>query len=54
VGGGDFYAEPKPQVTLRMPSWRWHLGKVLFRKIVAVQQALTSGRVLHQAFAAAR
>lgn len=31
-GGGNFYAEPKPQVTLRMPSWRWHLGKVLFEK----------------------
>lgn len=31
-GGGNFYAEPKPQVTLRMPSRRWHLGKVLFEK----------------------
>lgn len=31
-GGGNFYAEPTPQVTLRMPSWRWHLGKVLFEK----------------------
>jgi sulfide:quinone oxidoreductase len=31
-GGGDFYAEPTPQVTLRMPSWRWHFGKVLFEK----------------------
>jgi sulfide:quinone oxidoreductase len=31
-GGGNFYAEPKPQLTLRMPSWRWHLGKVLFEK----------------------
>lgn len=31
-GGGDFYAEPKPIVTLRMPSWRWHLGKVWFEK----------------------
>lgn len=27
-GGGDFYAEPKPAVVLRQPSWRWHLGKV--------------------------
>ena len=31
-GGGDFYAEPKPTVTLRMPSWRWHLAKVWFEK----------------------
>ena len=31
-GGGNFYAEPKPVVTLRMPSWRWHLGKVWFEK----------------------
>ncbi len=31
-GGGDFYAEPTPIVTVRSPSWRWHLGKVLFEK----------------------
>jgi MFS family permease len=31
-GGGDFYAEPKPAVTLRLPSWRWHLGKVWVEK----------------------
>lgn len=31
-GGGNFYAEPKPLVQLRMPSWRWHLSKVLFEK----------------------
>lgn len=31
-GGGNFYAEPKPEVALRMPSWRWHMGKVLFEK----------------------
>ncbi len=31
-GGGDFYAEPKPAITLRGPSWRWHLGKVWFEK----------------------
>ena len=31
-GGGDFYAEPRPIVTVRAPSWRWHLGKVLFEK----------------------
>lgn len=31
-GGGDFYAEPKPAVTVRPPS-RWHhLSKVLFEK----------------------
>lgn len=32
LGGGDFYAEPKPTVKVRPPSWRWHLGKVLFEK----------------------
>ncbi|MEO8681478.1 MAG: FAD/NAD(P)-binding oxidoreductase [Vicinamibacterales bacterium] len=32
LGGGDFYAEPKPVVTLRQPSWRWHLGKVWVEK----------------------
>jgi sulfide:quinone oxidoreductase len=31
-GGGDFYAEPKPVVTLRQPGWRWHLGKVWVEK----------------------
>ena len=31
-GGGDFYAEPKPAVTLRPPSRRWHLGKVWVEK----------------------
>jgi sulfide:quinone oxidoreductase len=31
-GGGDFYAEPTPAVTLHPPSWRWHLGKVFFEK----------------------
>lgn len=31
-GRGDFYAEPKPMVTLHMPSRRWHLAKVLFEK----------------------
>lgn len=31
-GGGDFFAEPAPRVTLHPPSWRWHLGKVLFEK----------------------
>lgn len=32
-GGGDFYAEPKPIVTVRSPSWRFHLSKVLFEKM---------------------
>jgi sulfide:quinone oxidoreductase len=31
-GGGNFYAEPTPEVTLHAPSWRWHLSKVLFEK----------------------
>jgi sulfide:quinone oxidoreductase len=31
-GGGDFYGEPRPLVTLRPPSRRWHLGKVWFEK----------------------
>lgn len=31
-GGGDFYAEPKPNVNLRAPAWRWHLAKVLLEK----------------------
>lgn len=31
-GGGNFYAEPKPAVTLRQPSWRWHLAKVWVEK----------------------
>jgi len=31
-GGGNFYAEPKPAVTLRQPGRRWHLGKVWVEK----------------------
>ena len=31
-GGGNFYAEPKPTITMHAPSRRWHLGKVLFEK----------------------
>jgi sulfide:quinone oxidoreductase len=31
-GGGDFYAEPTPAVTMRPPSWRWHVGKVWVEK----------------------
>jgi sulfide:quinone oxidoreductase len=29
-GAGNFYAEPTPQVALKMPSRWWHWGKVLF------------------------
>ena len=32
MGGGNFYAEPKPDVTLRPPGWWWHLGKVWVEK----------------------
>ncbi len=31
-GGGDFYGEPKPVVTLKPPARRWHLAKVAFEK----------------------
>ena len=32
-GGGDFYAEPAPRVTLRAPS-RWaHWGKALYERL---------------------
>jgi sulfide:quinone oxidoreductase len=31
-GAGDFYAEPKPQITLHRPSRRYHLGKLLFEQ----------------------
>jgi len=31
-GGGDFYAEPTPDITLRPPGRRWHLGKVWVEK----------------------
>ncbi len=29
---GNFLAEPRPQLNFKMPSHRWHLGKVLFEK----------------------
>ena len=29
---GNFLGEPKPQLDFKMPSWRWHLGKVFFEK----------------------
>lgn len=31
-GAGDFYAEPRPSVTLHRPSLLWHAGKVMFEK----------------------
>ena len=31
-GGGDFYAEPVPRITLHRPSRRWHAAKVLFEQ----------------------
>jgi len=30
--GGDFYAEPRPQVRMRRPGRHWHLGKVGFER----------------------
>lgn len=32
MGRGNFYAEPAPQIRLRSPGRRWHLGKVLFER----------------------
>ena len=32
MGGGNFFAEPKPEVALRPPARRWHLGKVWVEK----------------------
>jgi sulfide:quinone oxidoreductase len=32
VGSGNFYAEPVPDVRLRLPNPLWHLGKVLYEK----------------------
>jgi sulfide:quinone oxidoreductase len=31
-GAGNFYAEPKPAVTVRRPGRMWHMGKVLLEK----------------------
>jgi sulfide:quinone oxidoreductase len=31
-GAGDFYAEPRPAVSVRRPGRMWHLGKVLLEK----------------------
>ena len=32
IGKGNFYAEPSPTIEVKAPSWRWHLGKVIFEK----------------------
>ena len=32
IGTGNFYAEPSPQVFVKRPSMKWHVGKVLFEK----------------------
>ena len=29
---GNFLAEPRPELNFKMPSCRWHLGKILFEK----------------------
>ncbi len=31
-GGGNFFAEPRPEIRLRAPGRLWHLGKILFEK----------------------
>lgn len=31
-GGGNFYAEPVPEVKMRRPGFRWHAAKVLMEK----------------------
>lgn len=33
-GSGNFYAEPSPDVRIRPPARRWHLGKTLFEQNV--------------------
>ena len=32
MGGGSFYAEPVPLITIRAPGRRWHFAKILFEK----------------------
>lgn len=32
VGSGNFYAEPTPDVRMRMPNPLWHMGKILYQK----------------------
>jgi sulfide:quinone oxidoreductase len=32
LGRGNFYAEPMPQMAMKPPGIRWHLGKILFEK----------------------
>ncbi|MBI3993733.1 MAG: NAD(P)/FAD-dependent oxidoreductase [Candidatus Lambdaproteobacteria bacterium] len=31
-GGGNFYAEPTPQIALKRVGYRWHIGKLLFER----------------------
>lgn len=31
-GAGDFYADPRPAIRVRRPSWLWHAGKVLLER----------------------
>ena len=33
LGRGNFFGEPRPQIEMKAPGWRWHLGKVLFEKL---------------------
>lgn len=32
IGKGNFYAEPSPEIEMKAPSFRWHLGKIAFEK----------------------
>jgi len=36
-GAGDFYAEPRPAVTMHRPGRMWHMGKVLLEKQILWQ-----------------
>jgi len=31
-GAGNFYADPRPAIKVRSPSWLWHAGKVLLER----------------------
>lgn len=33
MGKGNFYAEPRPQIAMGAPGWRWHAGKVACEKV---------------------
>ncbi|MGE3758580.1 MAG: NAD(P)/FAD-dependent oxidoreductase [Pseudobdellovibrionaceae bacterium] len=32
IGKGNFFAEPTPQMDMKAPSLKWHIGKILFEK----------------------